>query len=142
MSSRTLLHRFAVLGTALAIVGCSDSNHLVAPAITARAAASDVDVDNPDYRTLKSDILAITGVNTRPLLASAEASEQAFMRGNTCAALGALGALENKVIDNPNIVDDPNIRLVLADIAGIRAVLTSPPDGDLPPGPCIGDPGI
>ena len=140
MPSRTL-NRLALLGMALAIAGCSDLTRPGTPVFSARS-GDEVTVDNPDFRTLKNDIAAIEGVNTRSLLASAEASEDAFARGNRCAALGALGALENKLIDNPNIVDDPNIRVVQADIAAIRVILTSPDTPGLPPGPCIDDPNI
>lgn len=62
--------------------------------------------DNPDYPGLMRDIVMLEEENLRPLLAKAEASEAAFLRENDCAALGALGALENQLevraIDNPN----------------------------------------
>lgn len=97
-------------------------------------------VDNPDYRTLINDINQIAvdnpDYNPQPLLATAMASQRAFLRGATCAALGALGALENQLlarfVDNPDFVDDPTIRSVMGDIAGIRAVLQEPDVGDIP----------
>lgn len=118
---------------------------LLALAAALVAAPAAVAVDNPDFRTLINDVAAIEDVNTRPLLATANASEAAFLRGETCAALGALGALENQLaarfVDDPNIIDDPNIRAVVGDIAGIRAVLTVPDAPDMPAcvAPDVGD---
>ena len=76
-------------------------------------------VDNPDF-------------NPQPLLASAEASAAAFMRGNDCAAFGALGALSNKLearfVDNPDYLDDPNIRNIQGDIAEITDAFIDDPN--------------
>jgi hypothetical protein len=80
------------------------------------------------FRSLFFDIMNIEGTNLRPLLASAEASEAAFMRGDFCASAGALGALENKL--EARVGDDENARLVLGDITAIRNLY--------PPGPCKG----
>ncbi len=83
------------------------------------------------YEQLIRDIdqLAIgdPNLNPQPLLASAEASAEANARGDDCAALGALGALENK-LDAQFAVGDPNIRTIRDDIANIES--------ELPPGPC------
>jgi hypothetical protein len=61
--------------------------------------------------------------NPQPFLASAEASARAAARGNDCATLGALGALENKL--DAQGIDNPNIH---SDIAAIER--------EVPPGPC------
>jgi hypothetical protein len=84
------------------------------------------------YEQLIRDInqLAIgdPGINPQPFLASAEASAAANERGNDCAALGALGALENKLDAQFGAIGDPGIRIVRDDIANI--------ENELPPGPC------
>ncbi|MEP6977501.1 MAG: hypothetical protein ABI948_05555 [Thermoleophilia bacterium] len=77
------------------------------------------------------------GLNPQPFLASAEASARAFMRGNCNAALGALGALENKLDAHAGAIGDPNLRTLMGDIAGVRAGLQAPPEPDVPPGPCF-----
>jgi hypothetical protein len=82
--------------------------------------------DNPDYPGLMRDIMMLEEQNLRPLLATAEASEAAFMRENFCAALGALGALENQLESRGS--DDPNLRLVIGDIDRIRAILIDNPN--------------
>ncbi|MDQ5821427.1 MAG: hypothetical protein M3540_08310 [Actinomycetota bacterium] len=90
------------------------------------------------YEGLIRNIQGIDNPNIQPLLASAEASQAAFLRGNFCAAFGSLGALEKK-IDDPNIIDDPNARLALADIAAIQDAFIEDPN--IKPS-CVDDPNI
>jgi hypothetical protein len=103
---------------------------LAAPAATAGPSPHMYD---PLIRDLNA--LGIDNPNIRPFLASAEASEAAFLRGNCSAALGALGALDNK-LDAQVGVDNPDFRAIRNDIADISAALVPPPDPEVPPGPC------
>lgn len=97
---------------------------LVAAALVAPAATAG---PSPHmYDTLVRDIAAIDDPNTRPLLASAEASQAAFLRGDVCAAFGALGALENKL--DARGVDNPDYRTVRSDVAEIRAAFIDDPN--------------
>jgi hypothetical protein len=111
--------------TRLLLLACAVSALAVAPAAIAGPAPH-------LYEQLIRDIdrLAIgdPNINPRPFLASAEASAAANARGNDCAALGALGALENKLDARFGAVGDPNIRTIRDDIANI--------ENELPPGPC------
>ena len=88
------------------------------------------------FEELIRDIQAIDDPNTRPLLASAEAAQAAFARGNHEASCGALGALENKLGAQLGI-DNPNIRPVLMDIAVITDAFIDDPN--IKPN-CIDDP--
>jgi hypothetical protein len=108
-------------------------------ALAAVPAAVAIPPPEPDFATLIRDINAIgdPGINPQPFLASAMAAERAFMRGNCNAALGALGALENKLDARGAAPPDPEaFRAIRDDIAQIRAALIPPPDPEVPPGPC------
>jgi hypothetical protein len=88
-----------------------------------------------DYRTLINEVAMLEDINTRPLLATATAAAAAFARGETCVALGTLAALDKqlaaRLVHNPDLVDDPDLRAVRADIAGIWAGLVATAGGDM-----------
>jgi hypothetical protein len=115
----------------LLLLACAVSALAIAPAATAGA-------EPHLYDNLIRDINQLSigdpGLNPQPFLASAEASARANERGNTCAALGSLGALENKL--DARVPPPDNDRAIRNDIAQIRAGLQAPPEPDFPPGPC------
>ncbi|HAL25775.1 MAG TPA: hypothetical protein DCP25_03435 [Chloroflexi bacterium] len=117
----------------LLLLACAVSALAVAPAAIA---SPQPHLFEQLIRDINQLAIGDPGLNPRPFLASAEASARANERGNDCAALGALGALENKLDAQLGGIGDPGIRPAMDDIAQIRAALVPPPDGDLPPGPC------
>ena len=115
----------------LLLLACAVSALAVAPAANAGPQPHLFDQLIRDIGALA---IGDPGLNPQPFLASAEASARAAARGNDCAALGALGALSNKLDAQVGGIGDPGIRPVMNDIADIRAALQPPPE--VPPGPC------